>query len=349
MRPELDEPGRDWTSPGAFQVAPGVYRVPLPLPGDGLRAVNVYVLQTDDGPVLIDSGWALEQARDLLSAALRALGTGLAAVRRFLVTHLHRDHFTQAVTLRKEYGGRISLGRGEEPSLRATIDPARPAFAAQLAVLRRAGAGPLIERLRALGAPAHDPAVWEHPDDWLRDQQVVALPGRTLVVLETPGHTAGHVVFRDAMAGLLFAGDHVLPHITPSIGFEPVPSPLPLRDYLGSLRTVRALPDTRLLPAHGPVTGSVHQRVDELLDHHDARLTRMARAVRGGADTAYRTATVVTWTRRCRAFDELDPFNQMLAVQETLAHLELLVTQGRMCATDNGGVRHYGETVRAET
>ena len=36
------------------------------------------------------------------------------------------------------------------------------------------------------------------------------------------------MVFRDAAAGLLFAGDHVLPRITPSIGFEAAPAPSPL-------------------------------------------------------------------------------------------------------------------------
>ena len=34
-----------------------------------------------------------------------------------------------------------------------------------------------------------------------------------------PGHTPGHYVFADRADGLLFAGDHVLPTITPSIGF----------------------------------------------------------------------------------------------------------------------------------
>jgi len=32
---------QDWTEPGVFPVAPGVHRVPLPLPTDRLRAVNV--------------------------------------------------------------------------------------------------------------------------------------------------------------------------------------------------------------------------------------------------------------------------------------------------------------------
>jgi len=39
-----------WVDPGAFEVAPSVFRVSLPLPNDGLRAVTVYVIVTDVGP-----------------------------------------------------------------------------------------------------------------------------------------------------------------------------------------------------------------------------------------------------------------------------------------------------------
>lgn len=41
-----------WVEAGAFEVAPGVYRIPLPLPNDGLRAVNVYAVTTSVPPLL---------------------------------------------------------------------------------------------------------------------------------------------------------------------------------------------------------------------------------------------------------------------------------------------------------
>jgi len=184
-------------------------------------------------------------------------------------------------------------------------------------------------------------ADWEAPDQWLTPHQEIGLGTRTLNVLATPGHTQGHVVFRDAGAGLLFAGDHVLPHITPSIGFEAVRAAYPLRDFLQSLRLVRALPDMRLLPAHGPVTPSAHARIDELLAHHDERLERCLAAVRAGAATAYEAARALRWTRRERQLGELDPFNQMLAVIETRDHLELLAAQGRLNRSSQDGVARY--------
>jgi glyoxylase-like metal-dependent hydrolase (beta-lactamase superfamily II) len=336
-----------WTEPGAFDVAPGVCRIPLPLPNDALRAVNVYAIRSDDGLVLIDSGWALAEARSQLVDALAAIGSKLSDVSRFLITHAHRDHYTQAVVLRREFGTRISLGTGEQPSLEMYI-AGRARLAPQIARLRSCGADQVADLLQAsmVGAPSGK-AIWEMPDDWIAAENgpagwtQIAMPGRVLEVLPTPGHTRGHVCFRDAAAGLLFAGDHVLPHITPSIGFEPAMAELPLGDYLQSLRLVRELPDSVLLPAHGPVSPSVHARVDELLAHHAARLDAVAAAVKSGAVTAGETARLLTWTRRERALDELDPFNQMLAVLETAAHLDLLVTQSRLRSTVDGDVTKY--------
>jgi glyoxylase-like metal-dependent hydrolase (beta-lactamase superfamily II) len=184
---------------------------------------------------------------------------------------------------------------------------------------------------------------WPMPDDWLVESTLPVGP-RTLEVVPTPGHTRGHVVFHDNANSLLFAGDHVLPTITPSIGFEPVLSPNPLGDFLASLALVRSRPDARLLPAHGPVTDSVHARVDELVAHHGGRLDETERAVAAGAATAFEVAGQLRWTRRERELGDLDPFNQMLAVAETGAHLELLVAQGRVSVTVSDQARRYAPT-----
>ena len=50
---------------------------------------------------------------------------------------------------------------------------------------------------------------------------------------------------------------------------------------------------------------------------------------------------MLRWTRRNRQLDELDPVNQMLAVIETRAHLELLAAQGGLASSDEDGVTHY--------
>jgi glyoxylase-like metal-dependent hydrolase (beta-lactamase superfamily II) len=330
-----------WAEPGAFPVAPGVHRIPLPLPLDGLRAVNVYSVEDGDALVLIDSGWAVAESRSALTAGLAAIGAAPGDVRQVFVTHSHRDHYTQAIELRGLYGTKVSLGEGEQDSMKLymsrDINPLRP----QIAQLIACGAGPVIEAMRAEGTGERPGVGWEGPDEWLTGGQRIELSTRVLGVLPTPGHTMGHVVFTDQEAGLLFAGDHILPHITPSIGFEPSAPSQPLAHYLQSLHLVKTLPDLRLLPAHGPVTGSAHARIDELLAHHEQRLALSAEAVGSGAATAYEAATRLRWTRRERQLATLDSFNQLLAVVETRAHLEVLVTQGRLVKSWDGEVAIY--------
>jgi glyoxylase-like metal-dependent hydrolase (beta-lactamase superfamily II) len=343
VEPLTENDTRDWTEPGIYSVAPGVYRIPLPLPHDALRAVNIYAITDGSKLVLIDSGWALDAAREGLATALKGIGAGLGDVSQFLVTHVHRDHYTQAVVLRREFGGKIALGQLEEPSLKIAADPEVQQMNAQVDLLRQGGAEEVVTALVTMfgGVTRTDVDLWENPDEWLTPGRRTVLPGRDLDVVHTPGHTAGHVVFVDGDAELLFSGDHVLPHITPSIGFQPAPAELPLNDYLDSLRLVRALPDMRMLPAHGPVSASVHTRVDELLEHHRQRLETMGAKVLEGKSTAYETALSLGWTRRLRKLPEMDAFNQMLAVLETGAHLDLLVSQGKLAATEVDGVRHY--------
>lgn len=325
-----------WIEPTVEDLGGGIYRIPLPLPLDGLKAVNVYAITDPGGVDLIDAGMAMVAARERLTEALRELGYGLGDVRNFLVTHIHIDHYSLAVELRREFRTLISLGEDERANMLATremINGTRSHRVFGAESLRRLGAAELIGRLSTL--ERHGPmfADWEDPDRWVTDGTELDLRTRTLRAVHTPGHTLGHLVYHDAASEIMFAGDHVLPHITPSIGFEPAGNRMALRDYLSSLARTLALPDARLLPAHGPVTGSTHERVNELLAHHDQRLAATYQAVLDGNATAYEVARAIKWTRRHRLFSELDLFSRVQAVNETAAHLEVLAQRGQLTRT----------------
>jgi len=321
-----------WTEPAVEDLGGGVHRIPLPLPLDGLKAVNVYAITDPGGIDLIDAGMAIIAARERLTEALRQLGYGLGDVRNFLVTHIHIDHYSLAVELRREFRTLISLGEDERANMIATKEMingtgGHRVFGAE--GLRRLGAEELIGRLSTLERHGPPSADWEDPDRWVADGTDLDLRTRTLRAVHTPGHTLGHVVYHDAVSEIMFAGDHVLPHITPSIGFEPAGNRMALRDYLGSLARTLMLPDARLLPAHGPVCDSTHVRVQELLAHHDARLAETLDAVRAGHATPFEVAKAIKWTRRQRRFEDLDLFAQIQAVNETAAHLEVLLVRGQ--------------------
>lgn len=347
ISPDSDAP---WTTEGAWKVAPGIHRIPLPLPKDGLRAVNVYVVELPDGLLLIDGGWAISEARETLERSLRLLGSNPADIRQILVTHVHRDHYTLASVLAHELGVEVVLGAAERPAL-DLIRGATPDWRTLSRVaLADCGARELADQWE--GVPREEPNLdnWRLPDRWLEGDTTLEVGRRTLEAVHTPGHTPGHFVYVERAAEILFAGDHVLPTITPSIGYTlPVP-PDPLGDFMASLAKIRALPDLVLLPAHGPIASSSHDRVDELLTHHERRLALIAAALHPGGSTAYEIAAELPWTRRDRDLTELDLFNRSLATRETQAHLELLAARGEATrqVSDDGVVRFFAASYPGE-
>lgn len=342
MSSERHDDRHAWAATGVEDLGGGLYRIPLPLPGDALHAVNVYAIVGPGGVDLIDSGMAIVAAREKLTAALAQLGLSLGDIRNFFITHVHQDHYTLAVELRTTLAGKVSLGEGERVNLAAIrTAQAEQRFPGFIEMLPAMGAGHVADKVKQVLGTEVGPSAelaWEDPDQWLADGAVLDLGPRTLRAINTPGHTRGHVVFHDEAEALLFAGDHVLPHITPSIGFQPDITRMALRDYLTSLQLMLKLPDSRLLPAHGPVGDSTHARVNELLEHHETRLEQTFQTATGGAVTAYKAAQGIPWTRRQRAFADLDPMSQILAVGETGAHLEVLVLRGALArhVTDEG-------------
>ncbi len=92
--------------------------------------------------------------------------------------------------------------------------------------------------------------------------------GRTLKVLETPGHTADHLSFLLEPDRALFTGDLVL-----GTGSTVIMHPEgTVRDALESLQKLRALSATRLYPAHGPPVQDPRGKFDERERHWRSRI-----------------------------------------------------------------------------
>ncbi|MGV9674090.1 MBL fold metallo-hydrolase [Nocardia sp. NPDC003482] len=146
----------DWTEPGPHQIVRGVHRIPLPLPIDGLAAVNAYLLEGADGLILIDPGWACPQTERAVAAALELLGYALGDIAVCLATHHHADHYTQACAWRKTLGCKLFTGREERHSIDAFPLPGGFPHHSPLLAHHRHRLDEVCERVAAGATTAYD-------------------------------------------------------------------------------------------------------------------------------------------------------------------------------------------------
>ena len=332
--------------PPVEQLRPDLWSIPVPIPHGGLRYVSVYALALDGGGLgLIDAGWQSEQAWAALQEGLSGIGTGVGDVRGVVVTHLHFDHLGLAERVRQASGAWVAMHPADAEIIGSPAhrDPAA-AVAAEIAFLVSLGAD-RDEAAADVGRPEHfEPfAAMAQPDRLLADGDAVPFPGWALRAVHTPGHTPGHLCFADERTDLFFAGDHVLPRISPNISTMPRGLADPLRDFLESLAAVGAREPAEVLPAHEWRFRGLAERTAQLAAHHEHRLAELLAAVAAHpGSTPWRLAAHLTWSR---PWEQYERRMRIFAVTETDAHLRLLVSRG-LVAGSGGPVPTYTVTAR---
>jgi glyoxylase-like metal-dependent hydrolase (beta-lactamase superfamily II) len=310
--------------PPVEQVRPGLWSVPVPLPGLP-RYVVVYVLETDRGPYLIDTGWDDEDSYAGLEQGLAELGCAVRDVQGVIATHAHVDHYGLAARIREASGAWVSL----HPLDAAVLDEwERDVGERKLEVLMDAGAPDDVVQEAAAQARFGERTAIPRPDPLLDDGDEPPVPGRHLRAVWTPGHTPGHLCFWDAQRDLLFSGDHVLPRFPVGMheaGFHGDP----LTDFLDSLDRLGQLDPDEVLPAHEHRFTEFAPRLRTLRAHHERRIAAALAAVRAGASTVWEVAAA---TARGRPLTELRGFPLHSALVDTKACLSALRTRGELRA-----------------
>ena len=314
----------------ASRVVDGVYQLKLPVPFP-LKFIASYIIEDNDGWTVIDPGFDYPPAREVWETEAERIGLDLDwEITRVIVTHLHPDHIGLARWLEERSGAPVWMLEDEISNARYVWNRDRGSddfaghmkrhgmdagTAGETAGTTRPGIR-LPERLMSL-----------HHEDRIE------LGGSGARVIHTPGHSDFHFVLHDEARKLIFAGDHLLLEITPNIGLWTYTAPSPLERYLTSIKSLRGLDADVVFPGHGPLFHDLDGRIDELVLHHEERLSVMHDAFAGEPATAFEIAL--------RVFpDDLSAHQLRFAVAETLAHLEHLADGGRAGKLDGDVVRY---------
>jgi glyoxylase-like metal-dependent hydrolase (beta-lactamase superfamily II) len=323
---------RDRVLPPVELVRPGLWSMPTPFPRSPLRYVLAYLVETEHGPVLVDTGWPSGEAWDGLVAGVAATGHQITDIAAVLVTHFHADHFGLADRVREASGAWV----GMHPADAAILSdfPARDGWADEdRAWMARRGV-PHSE-LDDLMPPRNFtmPRRARGVDVLIEDGDRPLGADSPLRALWTPGHTPGHLCFADERYDVLLTGDHILPRISPNISPAPGGIDDTLGTYLDSLAAMADLDPDEVLPAHEYRFAGLPARVRQLQDHHRARLDEVV-AVVAAADgcNTLEVAERLTWSR---PWDQSQGLVRRSAIGETYAHLLHLERRGLLANTEN--------------
>jgi glyoxylase-like metal-dependent hydrolase (beta-lactamase superfamily II) len=303
------------------EVAAGVFELRLPIPfEDGL--VNVFLFSDGDEADLLDCGMNSEESVDSIRGALAHIGA--KRLRRLVVTHIHPDHYGAAGVFAGEGLADLYIHRLEVPLVNPRYVELEHLVGEVRTYLLVNGVPPdeaevLSNSQRALSAVVKT----AEPSVQLDGAELLDMGHRRLRVEWTPGHSPGHICLYDQKEKLLFAGDHMLPDLSPNIGLHPQSTPDPLHEYLEGLRRLAAYQPARILPAHGRPFTDAPGRVAVLVSHHKKRLERILEIVSAGRRSGWQVALEL-WGPR----DNL--YEKRLALQEGLAHLQALAVEGRL-------------------
>ena len=313
-----------------------VHRIVMPTPY-AVGPVNAYLIDAE--PVtLVDAGINMPAAQNALLLGLERAGVFPESIERILITHAHPDHYGLVGFLQERSGATVYFPKREIARVRD-----RQMLFEVGRLLMEAGM-PLellfkMDQQRKQGPkPGIDHDVVVPIDEGDSFEFTSAEGSFELITLHMPGHTGGHVVFHDPASGVLFAGDQLLPEVSPNPLLEPsLDEPgerrRSLKEYLASLDRMGGLGLQLAYPGHGDPVTDPKELIDSTIEHHLKRKVQVAGFLTDEPRTVYDIATEV--------YPNVRDYDVFLAVSEVVAHLDLVVEDGDAVVDTVDGVTLY--------
>ena len=320
----------------SIEIVPGLHwlRLPLPFPPD---YINCYLLEDDDGCYIVDTGLQGEAVRQTWERYLQAGVLRGKKIKGILVTHFHPDHVGQAGWLVKRCAATLFMTEAEYRSDQALLSELPGHISDEMwdfyDILGVAedvlGDGKPFDFAKKVGPLPETYQV-------IREGDQFSIGGRIWQVLIGQGHSPEHACLYCKDQNLLIAGDQVIATITSNVSvWVELPEKNPMSLWLKSIESLRSVSDeTLVLPAHRLPFYGLHQRLSQLMTHHENHFLALEKACK----SPQRIIDILPVLFKLK----LEKSVLHLAVGECLAHLNFLIGSGRMiCIQDQQGVNQY--------
>jgi glyoxylase-like metal-dependent hydrolase (beta-lactamase superfamily II) len=308
------------------QILPNLFKIEVPLPDIPLAILNAYLIKGPDRNLLVDTGIKREESKQAIEQAFKEADADLKKT-DFFITHMHLDHFGLVSELRTE-SSKIFFSPVDAERIQG-----EDLWHDFIAFARLNGFPE--EELQAVlvshpGYRYHQARRKERFDfTFVREGDILRVGDYSFNIIETPGHTMGHLCLYEEKHKVLVAGDHLLHDITPTIqlwsGDEN-----PLSEFLQSLDKVGGMDIHLVLPGHGRLIKNHRKRVDALKEHHEERAEEILSLLEEGGKTAYQVASGMRWDVDIEAWEVFPVVQKWFTVGETMAHLKYLEESGRV-------------------
>ncbi len=328
------------------EVTPGIHwlKLPITIRDTSLTHVNAYLVQGDDGYLLVDAGWNTSEAFDSLQKQLAEIGAEIKDISQIVVTHIHPDHYGLVGRLKQLSNAKFALHDVEKGFIASRYINTDKLLEQTARWLNINGVPPdELTHIRDATVGLEQFVAPAYPDVTLHGDETISTGMFTFQVLWTPGHSAGHICLYEPEKKVLISGDHVLPKITPNISRHPQSGENPLGRYLNSLNSLKQLDIELILPGHESPFAGLKPRIDELIQHHEQRNLEILATTKGEPKTAYQIVKELTWGGGT-GWQDMPFFHKRLAIFETLAHLELMAINGQTGKLSRDSIIYYRQT-----
>jgi glyoxylase-like metal-dependent hydrolase (beta-lactamase superfamily II) len=312
-----------------------VKRIVMPTPY-GVGPVNAYLIDAEP-LTLIDAGFQTQESQDILTREIGAAGHEVSEIGRVLITHGHPDHYGLVPWLQEQLG--IDVYFPSQELSRMTGKGMRMHFGI---LLMRAGM-PLELLMKMDERRKQDPRPWLNLEGLKRvnDGDIFEFEDFHLETHHLPGHSGGHFIYFEPDSRSLFAGDQLLPHVSPNPLLEPSmedPSERrrSLEDYLDSLDRMKKMDPSIAYPGHGEPIADPVGLIDRTTGHHLERKKEVAKLLTAEGQSPYELAQEL--------YPDVTGYDIYLSVSEVVAHLDLVEADGGAVIEDREGVTYYRAT-----